>query len=148
MSEPSSDLESDPRFPSGPWTGFFLQKEWPGRHMMEMQLTFKEGSFTGEGRDAIGPFRMRGRYSSVDGTCYWTKRYLGRHDVFYKGYNEGKGIWGVWQIGTSMRGGFHIWPEGMPDPTQPTLHAAAEPPIEFDNLFDESPEEVPIRINR
>ena len=34
-------LETDPRFPSGPWTGFFLQKLLPGRHVMELRLTFR-----------------------------------------------------------------------------------------------------------
>ena len=38
------------------------------------------------------------RYDVADGRCHWTKRYLGKHDVFYKGFNEGKGIWGVWEI--------------------------------------------------
>ena len=74
---------------------------------------------------------MRGRYDTADGKCHWTKRYLGKHDVFYKGYNEGKGIWGTWEIPSSeWRGGFHIWPEGMSDPVHPELTAAADPPLE------------------
>ena len=28
----TSTAETDPRFPSGPWTGFFLQPLVPGRH--------------------------------------------------------------------------------------------------------------------
>jgi hypothetical protein len=32
--DPSPTLETDPRFPSGPWTGFFLQKAIPGRHLI------------------------------------------------------------------------------------------------------------------
>ena len=51
------------------------------------------------------------RYQVEDGQCWWTKRYLGKHDVSYKGYNEGKGIWGLWEIPPSYKGGFHIWPE-------------------------------------
>src|SRR5438105_15877756 len=103
---------------------------FPGRHMMEMDLTFRNGSLTGEGRDWVGRFRMRGRYSTEDGKCYWTKRYLGRHDVFYEGYNEGKGIWGTWEIRSFDRGGFHIWPEGMHDAAHEFLHAEAEIPVE------------------
>ena len=91
-------LETDPRFPSGPWTGFFLQKSLPGRHLMEFRLTFRNGAMTGEGRDWVGPFLVKGRYDLADGKCHWTKRYLGKHDVFYQGFNEGKGIWGVWEI--------------------------------------------------
>jgi hypothetical protein len=137
VNTPKSDtLETDPRFPSGPWTGFFLQKLVPGRHLMELRLTFQHGSMTGEGRDWVGEFVIRGKYDLADGKCYWTKRYLGKHDVFYQGFNEGKGIWGTWEIPTDPpnvgRGGFHIWPEGMADPTQPHLSEAAEPPIEID----------------
>ena len=46
-----TDLETDPRFPSGPWTGFFLQPLVPGRHLMELRLTFRRGEVKGEGRD-------------------------------------------------------------------------------------------------
>jgi hypothetical protein len=126
------ELETDPRFPSGPWTGFFVQPVLPGRHMMELQLTFRGGAISGEGRDWVGRFAFRGHYDLADGRCYWTKRYLGKHDVFYRGYNEGKGIWGTWEMtgilwGT-FRGGFHIWPEGMPDPTRPVLTEEADLP--------------------
>src|SRR5579864_8655850 len=117
----SATPETDPRFPSGPCTGFFLQPVLPGRHLMELRLTFRGGSLSGEGRDWVGHFVVRGRYDLADGKCHWTKRYLGMHDVFYRGYNEGKGIWGTWEIPELGRGGFHIWPEGMGDPTQPTL---------------------------
>jgi hypothetical protein len=142
MNDTQTQFETDSRFPSGPWTGFFLQSALPGRHLMEMQLTFKNGAFTGEGRDCIGRFSLRGRYATTDGTCYWTKRYLGQHDVFYKGYNEGKGIWGIWQIGASDRGGFHIWPEGMPDPTKPALSEEADLPAAFDDLLADTPETI------
>jgi hypothetical protein len=121
-------LETDPRFPSGPWTGFFLQPVLPGRHLMELALTFRQGEMIGEGRDWVGRFGIRGRYNLADGTCYWTKRYWGKHDVFYRGFNEGKGIWGMWEMGPQWRGGFHIWPEGMGDPTQEHLVEAADLP--------------------
>lgn len=129
-------LETDPRFPSGPWTGFWLQKEIPGKHMMELRLTFRNGELTGDGRDRIGAFLFSGRYTLADGSCYWTKKYLGKHDVFYKGYNEGKGIWGKWQIGESLHGGFHIWPEGMGDPTVEHLYEEAEPPAPQEELVE------------
>jgi hypothetical protein len=128
------ELETDPRFPSGPWTGFFLQKAIPGRHLMELRLTFSAGTLAGEGRDWVGKFVLRGRYSTGDGKCHWVKRYLGKHDVVYNGFNEGKGIWGIWEIPSVAhpdigRGGFHIWPEGMPDPSRPQLSEEAEEPI-------------------
>ena len=121
-----ADLETDPRFPSGRWTGYFLQPQVPGRHLMELNLTFRNGVLTGEGRDWVGPFTVRGRYGVLDGKCHWTKRYVGKHDVFYAGYNEGKGIWGRWEIaahvsGRLLHGGFYIWPLAMGDPTQQRL---------------------------
>jgi hypothetical protein len=129
-----TSLETDPRFPSGPWTGYFLQRALPGRHLMELHLTFHHGQIKGEGRDWVGPFILRGQYNLGDGKCYWTKRYLAKHDVFYQGFNEGKGIWGTWQIPTVPdpdvgRGGFHIWPEGMPDPSLSHLTEEAELPL-------------------
>src|SRR5437879_3786244 len=121
MIAPETTLfETDSRFPSGPWTGFFLQPLLPGRHRMELRLTFRNGAMTGEGRDWVGDFGIRGSYSVLDGRCHWTKQYIGRHSVSYNGFNEGKGIWGTWEIPASeifvpQRGGFHIWPEGMHD---------------------------------
>jgi hypothetical protein len=31
--------------------------------------------------------------------------------VAYRGFREGKGIWGTWEITVLNRGGFHIWPK-------------------------------------
>ncbi|MSR58461.1 MAG: hypothetical protein EXS05_12545 [Planctomycetaceae bacterium] len=125
-------VETDDRFPSGPWEGFFLQpmlarkKGW-----MELGLTFRNGSITGEGRDWVGRFLVRGRYELDSGKCWWTKRYIGKHDVSYNGYNEGKGIWGQWEmVSRPWRGGFYIWPVGMGDPSQQRLAEAVDLPIE------------------
>ncbi|HEY8506677.1 MAG TPA: hypothetical protein VIL46_18990 [Gemmataceae bacterium] len=130
---PPKHLETDPRFPSGPWTGFFLQKEIPGKHQMELHLTFVGGTMTGEGRDWVGNFILRGRYDLSDGSCYWTKSYIDKHDVFYRGFNEGKGIWGTWELdseGYHYSGGFHIWPVEMGDPSRPALREQADVPVE------------------
>ncbi len=129
--------ETDPRFPSGPWVGFFLQR-FPlnGKFRMDLLLTFREGILRGEGRDFVGDFIFRGRYDVADGRCHWTKRYLGRHDVYYSGFNEGKGIWGRWEIPhgpefvTPLHGGFHIWPKAVGDPTAPGLAESADVPVE------------------
>jgi hypothetical protein len=135
------DLETDPRFPSGRWTGFFLDKRVPGKHQMELLLTFRQGEMTGEGRDWVGKFVIRGRYSPRDSKCYWHKRYVGGHDVYYQGFNEGKGIWGTWELVPKevyglVQGGFHIWPENMGDPTQITLAEEAEIPKEAGELVE------------
>ena len=140
MSAQPPEVETDSRFPSGPWVGFFVQKIPPlGRHMMEVRLTFRNGVLLGEGRDVVGAFLFVGRYDLADGRCHWTKRYIGRHDVFYQGFNEGKGIWGTWEIPLSpdlpaLHGGFHIWPEGMPDPSDPELTTSAPVPAEDDGI--------------
>jgi hypothetical protein len=133
-------LETDPRFPSGPWIGFWLQKSHPGRNMMELRLTFQGGAMTGEGRDWVGDFLIKGRYDVADGKCHWTKHIIGKHDVFYAGYNEGKGIWGMWEINFEAlavdRGGFHIWPEGMGDMTNEHLTAEADLPVAEGELLE------------
>jgi hypothetical protein len=111
-------LETDPRFPSGPWTGFFIQPWIPGRHTMTLDLTFRDGRLEAQGKDWVGAFTFSGSYDPQDGKCRWTKQYRGKHQVTYAGVNEGKGIWGVWEIRQLWgwyhdRGVFHLWPEGM-----------------------------------
>jgi hypothetical protein len=132
-------LETDPRFTSGRWVGFFLDKRLPGKHQMELMLTFTKGTMTGVGRDKVGEFTVRGQYQTDDGKCRWHKRYLARHDVFYQGYAEEKGIWGTWELCPKeiyglVTGGFYIWPEGMGDPTVLTLHEKADVPAEAKEL--------------
>jgi hypothetical protein len=77
---------------------------------MDLQLTFANGNMTGDGMDDIGRFLIKGRYDTANRECYWTKSYLGAHDVSYRGFREGKGIWGTWEITIRDHGGFHIWP--------------------------------------
>lgn len=110
--EPSPTEEQDDRFPSGPWEGYFLQPGL-GRQGMELVLTFREGVIRGDGRDIIGDFLIRGKYELESGKSWWTKHYIGLHDVAYQGYAEGHGIWGTWEIAAYFRGGFHIWPVGQ-----------------------------------
>ncbi|MCS6977567.1 MAG: hypothetical protein NZM31_11245 [Gemmatales bacterium] len=137
-----SDEETDPRFPSGPWIGFWIQKQIPpGKHEMELHLRFRGGIMTGDGRDWVGKFTIRGSYDVKTGACRWVKQYVGKHGVQYNGYNEGKGIWGRWEIASErLHGGFCIWPEGFPDPTLQHLEEEADPPTE---VFVESPSEEP-----
>ena len=117
MEQELEDLEQDPRFPSGAWTGFFLQYWMPGRHTTNLQLTCRDGQLTGVGRDWVGQYTITGSYDLDSGQCEWIKKYVGRHSIAYKGVNEGRGIWGVYELKQlwglfTDRGGFHIWPEG------------------------------------
>jgi hypothetical protein len=102
---------------------------------------------TGEGRDLIGPFLIRGKYNLDDGKCHWSKRYIGKHDVAYQGYNEGKGIWGLWEIPPSWQGGFHIWPSALGDLTRPTLAEAIDKPVELKPDFEELKGAEPIPVS-
>ena len=99
---------------------------------MALHLTFANGSMSGGGSDNVGRFLFKGRYDAGNGECYWTKSYLGAHDVFYRGFREGKGIWGTWEIGLNVayrtRGGFHIWPRQAGEAeNQAETEAQAEP---------------------
>jgi hypothetical protein len=132
----------DPRFPSGPWVGFFLQPDLPGKHPMELILEFSQGQVRGEGRDRVGAFLIKGRFQVEDGKAWWTKSYIGLHDVTYQGYNEGKGIWGLWEMESPWRGGFHIWPEAMGDPTRPVKHEEADLPLFVDEFAESEVDEV------
>ena len=128
-----ANVERDPRFPSGGWTGFFLQYWLPGRHTTNVRMICRDGELTGTGRDWVGSYTIDGHYDLDTGQCEWIKRYLGKHTVAYCGVNDGHGIWGVWEIrqlgGLYVdRGGFHIWPEGTDvseesDRTEQTLLA-------------------------
>ena len=132
MNKHRPELETDPRFPSGRWVGFFIQQHRPpGKHETELHLTFSGGVLTGEGRDWVGKFVVRGRYDPADGRCHWIKQYVGKHVVFYEGFNEGEGIWGKWSISEGLHGGFHIWPDQLPDPTRRHLSEQAEVPAEL-----------------
>lgn len=99
----------DELFPSGEWTGFYNYSP-PEKYRMDMALEFSKGNVSGLGCDSIGQFLIKGRYNAASKECYFTKSYLGAHSVYYKGFREGKGIWGRWEIQTFATGGFHIWP--------------------------------------
>jgi hypothetical protein len=123
------DLETDSRFPTGEWTGFWLQKTvYAGRQTMELSLVFTLGKIRGDGRDSVGTFTMTGRYDTTTGKVTIHKQYAGAHLVVYEGWAEAdKGIWGVWTIPAVGKDGFHLWPKGMGDPTT-HQKAAAEAP--------------------
>jgi len=132
LDERDAPTETDSRFPSGPWTGFFLQPALhAGRVPMSLTLVFRDGRVDGDGSDCVGDFTVNGHYDLSSGEVTLLKQYVRQHAVEYRGFNEeGKGIWGVWRIRFFMRGGFHIWPEGMDDPTQPKLRAEEDVPHE------------------
>ena len=90
--------------------GFYTYSGHEGRYRTDLGLEFVKGTITGEGSDDVGPFVVRGRYHVRSRECHWTKSYVGKHDVYYRGFREGRGIWGTWEIWDSTSGGFKIWP--------------------------------------
>lgn len=97
-------------FPSGAWTGFFQQT---GRRMtQDMELTFDGGVIRGGGWDSIGDFVIKGCYDLATREVRWTKKYADRAqpNVYFRGFREGVGIWGTYQVQGARRAGFHVWP--------------------------------------
>ena len=133
-------------FPSGPWVGFYNYGAATGRHEMELSLAFARGVLTGEGRDDIGLFHIRGRYDAVERECWWVKTYPGLHEVHYRGFREGRGIWGTWEIGSLARGGFHIWPRA--EGTGATESRAATEPEPVQAVATQTATGTPIELRR
>jgi len=112
---PTPVLETDPRFKSGRYRGFYLQ--FGRRSAQEMTLTFVDGRASGWGCDPTGRFDVTGTYDTERGRALWTKHYPGRHTVHYDVTAEmNNGLWGLWQIRGFFgdRGGFQLWPVGGP----------------------------------
>ncbi|HEX5241967.1 MAG TPA: hypothetical protein VFW23_01805 [Tepidisphaeraceae bacterium] len=128
--------ELDPRFPSGEWKGFWIQRGIDGRQWMRLALEFSEGTISGEGRDMVGPFVMSGTYNLKSGRCHLVKAHIAQHQVSYEGFNDGQRLWlwGTWKL-PDDRGGFHIWPKGEPDPTGSTLKAHQDVPAEEERVL-------------
>lgn len=123
-------LPDEPEYPSGPWKGYYLYAAAGARHRQAMALTFREGGLTGAGMDDVGRFVVKGRYDRETREVWWTKTYLGRHSVFYKGYRENRGIWGTWEIRLGFRGGFHIWPAGLGEEAAAYTEAGQQVPVD------------------
>ena len=105
--------EEDPRFPTGEWEGFYLHGfGMLPRHRMSCVLTFADGKVSGSGLDDVGRFSWSGTYDVSEARCWLHKRYA-THVVFYDGYVDAHGIWGIWEISKASRGGFKIWPQGL-----------------------------------
>ena len=87
----------------------------------------------------VGAFVIKGRYDAANLECHWTKTYIGAHNVFYKGFREGKGIWGTWDIGLFGHGGFRIWPRNAGEGEE---QAAKEEPLSVEAIGREETEMV------
>ena len=79
---------------------------------MDLHLECAFGTVSGDGNDEVGLFVIRGSYDIANRECNWTKTYPGSHEVYCRGFPEGKGIWGTWRSEVHGHGGFLIWPKG------------------------------------
>jgi hypothetical protein len=106
--------ETDDRFPSGPWFGYYHQ--WGTQARQRLRLEFAAGTITGEARDPGGACSIRGSYDVQSGVVSLVKTYEA-HRVEYAGLADGDGIGGDWAIryeaGLTDRGIFRIWPDEL-----------------------------------
>ena len=90
----SEQNEIDDRFPSGEWTGFYLQPDSNERNGMNCHLQFVADAISGGGDDPVGQYTIRGAYNTRTAECSWLKQYLGQHAVTYVGEARAGGIVG------------------------------------------------------
>jgi hypothetical protein len=96
-------------YPSGLWRGYWEQPGFGRQFMEDFRLRFQDGVVSGSGRDMVGPFVIRGEYTSGD--VAFVKQYLGRHQVVYSGQYDGEGtIYGRWTIVGTGTGPFALSP--------------------------------------
>ncbi|MEM6392779.1 MAG: hypothetical protein AAF797_08420 [Planctomycetota bacterium] len=132
--------ETDSRFPSGEWRGYWVQHTFTG--WMEVQLTFRGGHVSGVGNDPVGGYAMDGDYHLDEGRVVLRKQYVGLHAVTYEGTADDDGhLRGDWQFGT-QRGAWHLWPKGRGGKYQAVTGMADDPPVitsmqEFTRWFEE-----------
>lgn len=110
--------EIDDRFPTGEWTGFFIQPDGNQRHVMDCVLEFAQGVMVGQGSDPVGEYTVDGTYLLDTGVCSWNKQYVGSHCVEYTGRASNRAIIGHWRIsGTPdfWTGPFFLWPRAAGD---------------------------------
>lgn len=109
---------------------------------MTLSLTFKDGRVTGTGSDCVGDFVMRGTYDVHTGEVILHKHYRRYIAVFYKGFAERhlKGIWGTWEIETTDRGGFRIWPKKQGNDDESVecgeIDSPFEPVVDWESTTD------------
>lgn len=103
--------ETDPRFPSGRWKGYFIQ--WGVRGWQDLILNFSNGTIDGTAVDKGGECDVKGTYDLSNGAVSLVKIYF-YHKVEYRGETRDKGIRGGFMIRyplTIDAGDFYIWPD-------------------------------------
>lgn len=97
-------------YSSGRWNGHWDQPGFGRQPMQEFSLRFADGTCSGEGRDLVGTFVVRGIYDA-HGSVEFVKQYVGKHQVRYVGRHDGEGtIHGEWSISPAWAGSFALKP--------------------------------------
>lgn len=143
MSDRSSNRhETDKRFPSGLWMGYWIQGYIKGR--MRLTLEFIEGGITGSGTDAVGPFDIKGVYSKKHNMVCMDKRYRGAHSVGYCGCANDGGLDGTWYLAQIPQIDiWRLWPVDEAFDVVPVMAAAEDEPVvliggcEIENIEEE-----------
>ncbi|MEM6552579.1 MAG: hypothetical protein AAF750_10695 [Planctomycetota bacterium] len=142
MSDNDLPTETDPRFPSGAWRGYWIQDDFTG--WMEVDLTFRQGKIIGEGTDPVSRYTMRGTYDLDTGKVVIRKHYLNQYMLPYAGVMGGDGhMSGLWEIPScNDRGPWRLWPKGKGGEYQSISGMADEPRVvtsweEFEVWFEE-----------
>lgn len=123
-----SCVVTDPLFPSGSWTGFYI--DGGCRFRQDVELEFGQDTLRGDGIDSIGQFDICGTVCRDSLEVVWRKLYPDGRTVLYRGFRERHGIWGTWEV-DGRRGGFHIWPRarGQGDPFSDLVWDEIDEPV-------------------
>jgi hypothetical protein len=75
------------------------EQGWFGRQpMLDLTLEFRGEEVSGNGRDMVGLFTLRGTLNA-SGEVALVKQYLGKHSVNYVGRYDGEGVLaGEWRL--------------------------------------------------
>ena len=85
-------------------------QDMPWRIPEDLELTFDGGVVRGSGWDRNGDFVVKGCYDLDSREVRWTKIYATGRKVVYRGFREGRGIWGTWREDAQRHAGFLVWP--------------------------------------
>ena len=134
------------------WTGWFKQGEDPTD--MTLDLHVDETGVFGLGSDTVGNFVMRGIYQMDTGVIRFIKKYIGQHEVLYRGMltiND-NGMYlvdGEWEIIDNCKGVFHLEKSGGQEIKCPKFGVEIEVcggPVEFEVEVCPGPVEVEVEV--
>ena len=112
----SPSPETDPRFPSGLWKGFYVQNGRKIRTAVDLvfhRTAADGGHVCGKGSDPVGNFRFVGTYGLDTGKVTLRKHYLAQHMVAYEGVcvSSLPMLEGRWQLRADhLTGCWRLWP--------------------------------------